>query len=97
MSSLAISQDDIGVDHGIVSCAVAARIQGRKEQSITQQADLLRARGLAMLRKLAKEKGANAVFGVSTSIANGAVPYTDQTISLVMLAQGKAVTRKPLA
>ena len=94
VSSLAISQDEIVVDHGIVSCAVAAHltVQGGTNQSMTRQADLLRAQGLAKLRSLAKEKGANAVLGVSASIAGGGGGAEG---SLVMLAQGTAVTRAP--
>ena len=92
VSSLAIIQDDVVKDHGIVSCVVATRldVQFGTNQSMTQQADLLRAQAVALLRKLAKEKGPNAVFGFSASITSGGGGGPG---SLVMLAQGTAVTR----
>ena len=85
-------EGEILKDHGIVSCAVATdlEVQMGTDESMTSQADLVRARGIAKLRKLAKEKGANAVFGFSASITSGGGGAGG---SLVMLAQGTAVTR----
>ena len=92
VSSLAITEGEILKDHGIVSCAVAVFVDVNygTNQSLTQQADLVRARGIAMLRKSAKERGANAVFGYSASMTSGGGGGNG---SLVMLAQGTAVTR----
>ena len=70
-------------DHGLVSYAIAKFVSVHS----TQEAECLRAKGTAMIRKLAKEKGANAVLGFSSSISGG-----EQGGSLVMLFQGTAVT-----
>ena len=76
-------------DHGLVSYAIAkfVSVHSRTDSSLTQEAECLRAKGTAMIRKLAKEKGANAVLGFSSSISGG-----ERGGSLVMLFQGTAVT-----
>ena len=87
VSSLAVGE--MLKDHGLVSYAIAkfVSIHSRADSSMTQEAECLRAKGTAMIRKLAKEKGANAVLGFSSSISGG-----EQGGSLVMLFQGTAVT-----
>ena len=77
-------------DHGLVSYAIAKFVDipfPRTDSLLTQEVECLRAKGTAMIRKLAKEKGANAVLGFSSSISGG-----EQGGSLVMLFQGTAVT-----
>lgn len=95
VSSLAVCPSGLyaAEDHGLVSYAITTSPTGGP----SGEAECARAKGTAMIRKLASEKGANAVLGFSSSItsfpiAHGLQGHNTPQARLVMLFQGTAVT-----